>query len=113
MIAMPRRVNRRQNARNRSRQAVDRQVARSVPPDRQFKIRLKDGYLIPRLGLMTWHSLSRARIEAMALYREQQDVNQFYPMAGKVVVEVVNGDGNVVFRYPVDIFSFDWRKEGF
>lgn len=109
MIAMPlRRGNRRQNARNRSRQAVARQTALHVPPSSRFKVYVK-GCWRGIGSSVSWYSLGRARLEAMKLYHERCMWN-----LSKVTVEVRDGNGCIVFHYPdIDIYAFDWRKEGF
>ena len=63
---------------------------------------------------VSWYSLGRARLEAMKLYHEHCTWNAWQYDPAKVTVEVRDGNGRVVFRYPdIDMFNFDWRKEGF
>ena len=60
------------------------------------------------------HYLSDAKLEAARMYHEQIAWNRWHCEPGKVNVEVLDRNERVVFRYPdVDMFSFDWRKEGF
>lgn len=114
MIAMPLlRGNRRHNARNRSRQAVAHQTALHVPSSSRFKVCVK-GCWRGIDSSVSWYSLGRAKLEAMKLYYERCTWNAWQHDAAKVTVEVRDGNGRIVFSYPdIDIYAFDWRKEGF
>lgn len=58
------------------------------------------------------HCLSDARTKAVKMCHEQIAWNKWNYEPGKVTVEVVDRNERMVFCYP-ELFSFDWRKEGF